>query len=137
MTAKTPCGTKNSVPQSALCVVCSDKLGILLIVYLTVIIVCFQYIVLPEEKRDTPDSRQRYQDIKDSAYYRSTSAECPCDDIKLKKSYKSPVESADEQYKKSYPVHHKFAYRPSHKDECIQFSYALLYYYQRKNLIYS
>ena len=114
-----------------------DKPGNLLIVYLTMIIVCFQYFVLSEEKWNTPDSSQRNQDIKDSAYYRSTSSKRPCNDIKLEKSYKSPVDSADEQYKKGYPVHHKFAYRPFRKDECIQFSYALLYYYQRKKPIYS
>ena len=40
---------------------------------------------------------------------------------KLEQSYKSPVESANKQYEKSYLVKHNYRYRPSIKRECVDF----------------
>ena len=91
------------------------------VVHFVCISACVYHFVLSEEKRYAPYSRKCYYYIQDSAYNTCTSTECPGYYIKLEQTYKSPVESANKQYEKSYLVKHNYRYRPSVKRECVDF----------------
>jgi len=54
----------------------------------------FNDFVSPEEKRNAPNCAERDQNINQSADYRRTSAERPCDTVKSEKPDKSPVQTA-------------------------------------------
>lgn len=63
-----------------------------------------------EKERDTPKRWQSYKCEYDTAYNVCWTAEDPWDDIKLKKTDASPVDSAYDQNNKSYFVKHDGTY---------------------------
>ena len=66
-----------------------------------------------EEKRDTPDSRKGNDCIDYTAYKTTLTAAQPRNDIKLEKTYASPVKGADDGQYERYSVHYHLNIPPS------------------------
>ena len=59
-----------------------------------------------EDERYAPYSRKSNYRIDNSAEHGHRSAADPCDDVKVKYAYATPVESADDGENKSYSVYY-------------------------------
>ena len=59
-----------------------------------------------EDKRDAPDSRKSYHCINNTADECVLTAAYPCNYIKLKKTYASPVKCADYSEYQRYSIHY-------------------------------
>ena len=71
-----------------------------------------------EYERNAPDTRKSNYRIDNSADYGHRSAAYPRDEVEIKNTYATPVESADNSENKSYSVyyhHHVLAF-PSERD---------------------
>ena len=58
-----------------------------------------------EKKRDAPNARQSDHRVYDTAYKSRLPTAQPCDDIKLEKTYASPVQSTDDAHDERDPIH--------------------------------
>lgn len=67
---------------------------------------CLKQILLPEEKRNTPDCAYTYQHIDYSADNGSLSAKDKRYQIKLENTDKTPVDTADYQQQQCYTIQH-------------------------------
>ena len=62
-------------------------------------------LVLAEYQRNTPDRRQSHYGIEDTADDAAAS-ESPGDEVKAENAYQAPVKTADDEYPKTYFIHH-------------------------------
>lgn len=65
-----------------------------------------------EKKRDAPNARQSDHRVYYTADKSRLPTAQPCDDIKLEKTYASPVQCADNGDYKGYPIHDHCVFPP-------------------------